>query len=147
MTEPKQQTWNLTEAQWQRLLRRVRANSDVLEDGAYVRLDADPPEMYFYATALNKPVHWRYPFLEMIPESQTVGALIGRAWYAPETGFVHFEVILYAAAQELRANYESGVDDMDYVAYENASEQAVHGTPSDEAWLQAEFKRLVALAA
>ena len=68
------------------------------------------------------------------------------AWHEPETGFVHFEVSIPAAAQSLRAAYESGTADLDYVAYEQAVDQAVRGTPGDETWLHREFARLLSLA-
>ena len=94
------------------LIRRTEAGIDVLEDGAYARVEAHPQtgeaELAFYATALNKPSGWAFPFLEDIPGSRTRGASVGRAWHEPETGFVQFGVELFAAAQALAADYESG---------------------------------------
>lgn len=140
------QTWNLTPEQWDGLLARVRATNDALEDGALARVQADggadSPELHFYATPLNKPPDWRFPFLEPVPGSSQPGAFIGRAWHEAATGFVQFEVFLPAAAQALQADYESGVDDLDYVAYEQAVERAVRGTDKEAAWLTNEFARL-----
>ena len=141
--------WNLDGRQWEALAERARGSTDALEDGAYVRVEANPDsgqtEMEFYATALNRPEGWRYPFLEPIPGVGTRGALVGRAWHEAETGFVQFLVTVTAAAQALSADYESGVSDLDYVAYEQAVEQAVRGTPADLDWLHREFGRLVSL--
>lgn len=134
--------WNLTSDQWRRLVERCRATNDALEDGAYVRHDADADELHFFATPFSKPADWRHPFLEPIPEVRRSGAFIGRAWHDNKTGFVDFEVILYAAAQALRADYESDVSDLDYVTYEQAVEQAVQGTEADLAWMRQEFGRL-----
>ena len=140
--------WNLTEVQWAAACERARR--DALDDGAYVRMNPDPtsgrPSLDFYATALNAPPAWHYPFLEPIPESDRRGAYVGRAWHEAETGFVQFEVTVLAAAQSLRADYESGTADLDYVAYEQAVDQVVRGTPADEAWLRDEFARLLSLA-
>jgi hypothetical protein len=143
-------TWNITDQKWEAIRTRAASNSDVLEDGAYVRaavIDATgAAELHFYATALNKPRDWRFPFADEIPGTRHIGALVGRAWHEPATGFVHFEVVLYAAAQSVTADYESGVSDLDYVTYEQAVEQAMHGTDNDAAWLEHEFARLVGLA-
>jgi hypothetical protein len=142
-------TWNLTEAQWQALTGRAEINGDTLEDGAFVRAESDETtgqtELYFFATGLNKPNEWRYPLVEPIPGSATSGAFVGRVWHDAMTGFVHFEPIVYAAAQAVRADYESGVSDLDYVTYEQEVERAVRGTPADAAWLEREFARLVSL--
>ncbi len=138
--------WNLTFEQWQRLAARAEATPDALEDGAFVRFDSPAGELHFYATPLRKPAGWPYPFLEPIPGVRQNGAFVGRAWHEPDTGFVHFEVFLYAAAQALRADYESDVSDLDYVTYEQAVDQAVRGTQSDLAWLHQEFGRLASLA-
>ncbi len=142
--------WNLDAGQWETLTRRVQSGADVLEDGAAVRLEASPEtwasELAFYATPLNKPDGWNYPFLEAVPGSRPLAAQIGRAWHEPETGFVQFEVALYAAAQALAADYESGASDLDFVTYEQAVEQAVRGTPADMVWLHGEFERLVRVA-
>ncbi len=143
-------TWNITDGHWEALRARAAANADALEDGAYVRVVADEetglPELHFYATPLNKPGDWRYPFADSIPDSSHTGAFIGRVWHAQETGFVHFEVIVYAAAQAVTADYESGVSDLDYVTYEQAVDQALRGTPTEEDWLAQEFARLVSVA-
>ena len=147
MAEPNTQlpAWNLTEPEWQTLVTRASSATDLLEDGAYVRASPAQPELDFYATSLNKPAEWHYAFQEEIPNADRRGALVGRAWHEPETGFVQFEVMVYAGAQALRADYESDVGDMDYVAYETAVEQALRGTPADLAWLHREFARLVAV--
>ena len=141
--------WNLDTAQWEAIIRQAQGSLDALEDGAAVRAErsreTEQSELVFFATALNKPFGWAYPFLEPIPRSQVRGASIGRAWHEPETGFVHFEVALLAAAQELAADYESGASDLDFVTYEQAAEQAVRGTPADLAWLHQEFGRLALL--
>ena len=141
--------WNLDTAQWDAILRQASGNVDALEDGAVVRVETsrenDPAELVFFATALNKPFGWAYPFLEPIPRSRARGASVGRAWQDADTGFVHFEVALLAAAQELAADYESGASDLDFVTYEQAAEQAVRGTPADLAWLHQEFGRLALL--
>ena len=141
--------WNLSAAQWEAIVRQAQSRLDALEDGAAVRVEAVSEthlsELVFFATALNKPFGWVYPFLEAIPRSAVRGASIGRAWHEPETGFVHFEVALLAAAQEIAADYESGASDLDFVTYEQAAEQAVRGTPADLAWLHQEFGRLALL--
>ena len=139
--------WNLTEAQWAAACER--AESDALDDGALVRASPEPASgrvsLDFYATPLNAPLAWSYPFLEPIPGTDRLGAYVGRAWHEAETGFVQFEVTILAAAQSLRADYESGTADLDYVTYEQAVEQAVRGTAADEAWLHHEFARLLSL--
>lgn len=144
------QTWNLTPEQWAALTARVTATNDALEDGALARIVRDEqtasPEIHFYATPLNKPADWRLAFLEPVPDSKTTGAFVGRAWHEAATGFVQFEVFLPAAAQALQADYESGVADLDYVAYEQAVERAVRGTAKDADWLTDEFARLARLA-
>lgn len=141
--------WNLDAGQWEALTRRA-AGADVLEDGAVVRIEAHPEtgdaELTFYATPLNKPPGWTYPFLEAVPGSDRRGAQIGRAWLERATGFVQFEVALPAAAQALAADYESGTSDLDFVTYEQAVTQAIGGTAADLAWLCAEFGRLVLIA-
>ncbi len=143
-------TWNLTAQQWEILAATVRASRDPLEDGALALVERNAQsggdEIVFYATSLNKPDGWPYSFPEMVPQSQRPVASIGRSWHAPETGFVHFEVALYAAAQALAADYEGGAGDFDDVSYEIALEQAVHGRPADEDWLKLEFARLARLA-
>lgn len=141
--------WNLSAGQWEALAHRVSGSADVLEDGAYVRVEAGQEagtaEMSFYATALNKPAGFAYPFLETVPRSRALGASVGRAWHEVATGFVQFEVALYAAAQALAAEYESGTSDLDFVTYEQAVERAVRGTPADMTWLHREFGRLMRL--
>ena len=62
---------------------------------------------------------------------------MGRVWPESETGFVHFGVSIPAAAQSLRAAYESGTADLDYVAYEQAVDQTVRGTPARDQVLAA----------
>jgi len=140
--------WNLDGAQWAALVGRA-SGADALEDGVLVRVEGvqetGAPELAFYATPLNKPAGWNYPFLEEVPGSRQRGALVGRAWHEAATGFAQFEVILLAAAQALAADYESGASDLDYVTYEQAVDQAVRGTPGDLKWLHEEFGRLVSV--
>lgn len=148
--ERETRTWNITQEQWEALRARAASNPDALEDGAYVRAATDEetglPELHFYATPLNKPGDWRYPFADEIPRSRQMGAFIGRVWHTPETGFIHFEVVLYAAAQAVTADYESGVSDLDYVTYEQAVERALRGTAIEARWLEQEFARLARVA-
>ena len=142
--------WNLSAAQWEAIARRASAGPDTLADGAFVRVEASPQigqaELLFFATALNKPLGWGYPFLEDIPQSRTRGALIGRVWQEALTGQITFEVVLPAAAQAIAADYESGASDLDFVTYEQAVEAAVRGTPNDLAWLHGEFGHLAVLS-
>lgn len=151
--------WNLDADRWETLAVHASASGDALEDGAFARPDRSPEtrgiesletggiEIGFYATALNKPAGWKYPFLEQIPRSRRLGAYVGRAWHETETGFVQFEVALPAAASALAADYESGASDLDFVTYEQAVEAAMRGTPADYLWLHAEFGRLVSVSA
>ena len=143
-SEDSEPVWNLSADEWAALTARAQASADVLEDGAFVRpeIALEVPCLVFYATPLNKPDGWKYPFLEDIANVRTRGAEIGRAWHEPDTGFVQFEVTLIAAAQELAADYESGASDLDWVTYEQAVTAAVGGTPADAAWLRREFTRL-----
>ena len=138
--------WTLDEGQWAAILRRA-SQPNALNDSAFVQVESSggEPELVFYATSLNKPLHWSYPFLEALAGSRTLGASIGRVWREPDTGQVQFEVALLAAAQELAADYESGASDLDFVTYEQAVESAVRGTPADLAWLHQEFGRLALL--
>ncbi len=147
-SEDSEPVWNVSGAEWAALTARAGAKSDVLEDGAFVRAEAalEVPCLVFYATPLNKPDGWAYPFLEDIANVRTRGAEIGRAWHMADTGFVQFEVTLIAAAQELAADYESGASDLDWVTYEQAVAAAVQGTPADAVWLRREFARLVRVA-
>ena len=103
-------------------------------------------ELVFYATPLNKPAGWAYPFLEAIPGSRTLGASVGRAWHEAATGFVQFEVAVVAAAQALAADYESGASDLDWVTYEQAVARAVRGTAAEAAWLCGRVRAAGALA-
>lgn len=139
--------WNLDAGQWETLVRRAQATADALEDGASVRVDAETgaAELVFYASALNKPDGWAYPFLETVTGSRRLGASVGRAWHEAGAGSVQFEVAVVAAAQELAADYESGASDLDWVTYEQAVARAVRGTASDAAWLYQEFGRLATL--
>ena len=156
MTKPLETpNWSLSAPQWEAVVRRAQAGPDSLADGAFVRgeasadteqTDTEQTELIFFATALNKPLGWGYPFLEDIPQARTRGAVIGRAWRDGDTERVAFEVTLPAAAQALAADYESGTSDLDFVAYEQAVEQAVRGTPNDLAWLHGEFGRLAVLS-
>lgn len=147
-TENEAPVWNLDAGQWEALVRRASSGADALEDGAYVRVDTETggAELVFYATALNKPARWVYPFLEAISGSRQLGASVGRAWHEGATGFVQFEVSVVAAAQALAADYESGASDLDWVTYEQAVTRAVRGTAAEAAWLHREFGRLVTLA-
>lgn len=150
MAEPTETpVWNLETAQWNAILRRASSHQNALEDSAAVRIEPSggdgPEELVFFATALNKPFGWRYPFLEAIPRFPAFGASVGRVWHEADTGLVQFEVALLAAAQELAADYESGASDLDFVTYEQAVEQAVHGTSAELAWLHQEFGRLALL--
>lgn len=149
-SEDSGQVWNRSADEWAALTAHAQTRADVLEDGAFVRAETAPGtaamELVFFATALNKPGGWKYPFLENIAQSQARGAVIGRAWHEADTGFVQFEVTLIAAAQELAADYESGASDLDWVTYEQAVTQAVQGTPADAAWLRREFARMVRVA-
>ncbi len=142
--------WNLSAPQWDAIVRRAQARPDVLADGAFVRGEAsddtEQTDLIFFATTLNKPLGWGYPFLEDIPQSRTRGALVGRAWRDINTEQVAFEVTLPAAAQAIAADYESGASDLDFVTYEQAVDQAVRGTPNDLAWLHSEFGRLAVLS-
>ena len=143
--------WNLDVDRWKQLAKRAGTSGDALEDGAFARLDLSPEsgglEIGFYATALNKPSGWNYPFLEAVPSSRRLGAYIGRAWHEAETGFVQFEVALPAAASALAADYESGASDLDFVTYEQAVDSAMRGTPTDLLWLYEEFGQLVSVTA
>ena len=150
MTEAEETpNWNLSAGQWEAVVRRAQAGPDALADGAFVRTElgnvTEAAELVFFATALNKPLGWGYPFLEDIPASRTRGASIGRAW-RDAAGAVEFEVMLPAAAQTIAADYESGASDLDFVTYEQAVEQAVRGTRGDLAWLHGEFGRLAVLS-
>lgn len=147
-TEDGAPVWNLDAGQWEALVRRAQATRDALEDGAYVRVDIETgaAELVFYATALNRPAGWAFPFLEVVAGSKRLGASVGRAWHEGATGFVQFEVAVVAAAQELAADYESGASDLDWVTYEQAVVRAIGGTAADGVWLHREFGRLVALA-
>ncbi len=151
MAEETEETpvWNIEAGRWEALARRAASGADVLENGAYVRAEAaggGAVDLVFYATPLNKPAGWAFPFLEPVADVRALGASVGRAWHEPETGFVQFEVYLPAAAQALAADYESGASDLDFVTYEQAVDRAVRGTPADADWLGREFARLVALS-
>ena len=151
MTEPLETpSWSLSTPQWDAVMRRAQAGPDTLADGAFVRAEREEgleqSELIFFATARNKPLGWGYPFLEDIPQTRTLGAVIGRAWRDPATGHVAFEVMLPAAAQAIAADYESGASDLDFVTYEQAVDQAIRGTPSDLSWLHGEFGHLAVLS-
>ena len=148
MTTP-EPTWNISPQQWQTLTAAVRGSRDPLEDGALALVERNgethEDDIVFYATALNKPAGWPYAFPETIPASKRPVASIGRAWHEAATGFVQFEVALYAAAQSLAADYEGGVGDYDELSYEIALERVVLGRPEDAQWLREEFGRLARL--
>ena len=138
--------WNLTEAEWDNLVKRARSTLDILEDGAYVRLaktsEEGGAELRFYASSLNRPDGWRYGFPESLPRVARPLASIGRAWRDPGTGFVEFEVKIEAAAQSLVADYEGGAGDFDDFTIEAEVERALKGTSADRDWLVREFDRL-----
>ena len=138
--------WNLTEAEWDNLVKRAGSTLDILEDGAYVRLaktsEEGGAELRFYASSLNRPDGWRYGFPESLPRVARPLASIGRAWRDPGTGFVEFEVKIEAAAQSLVADYEGGAGDFDDFTIEAEVERALKGTPADRDWLVREFDRL-----
>lgn len=151
MSEPLETpNWSLSAPQWNAVVRRAQDGPDTLADGAFVRgeasADTEQTDLLFFATTRNKPLAWGYPFLEDIPQTQTRGALVGRAWRDRNTEIVAFEVTLPAAAQAIAADYESGASDLDFVAYEQAVDHAVRGTPNDLAWLHGEFGRLAVLS-
>jgi hypothetical protein len=141
--------WNMSEAEWARLVARATANVDVLEDGAYVGIATGADggtDLLFYASALNKPPAWHYPFTEPSPRGNRPVAYVGRAWRDQPTGYVEFEVMLTAAAEALQADFEGGASDLDDLGFEQAMESAVRGTPADHEWLIGEYQRLVRLA-
>jgi len=140
--------WNITEAEWARLVARTKENADILEDGSFVRAvdGAAGVELRFFASALNKPDGWRYAFTENVAGIKPTLASIGRAWHHSASGFVEFEVEANAAAQALIADYEGGAGDFDDATIEQEVERALKGTPADRAWLMGEFARLTRLA-
>ena len=142
--------WHLTEAEWDNLVKRAGSTLDILEDGAYVRpaktSEEGRAELRFYASSLNKPDGWRYGFPESLPRIARQVASIGRAYLAPGTGVVEFEVRVEAAAQSLVADYEGGAGDFDDFTIEAEIERALKGTPADREWLVKEFDRLTTLA-
>jgi len=137
--------WNMSEAQWDRLVARAAGNTDALEDGAYVDTadaNGEGTAILFYASALNKPPAWHYPFTETSRRGNRPVAYVGRAWRHEPTGYVEFEISLTAAAQALFADFEGGASDLDDLALEQAVESAVGGTPADREWLLREYSRL-----
>lgn len=139
---------NLSPAEWESLVSWVTSTGDPLEDGAIAQLEPDfgvTMSIVFYASSLNKPRGWRYPFLSMLPNQMRPVELVGRAWRDGTVDLVRLEVENSAAAQAIRADYESGVADMDYVAYEQAVEMVITGKPADAEWLDEEYRRLLHL--
>jgi hypothetical protein len=130
---------------WDAIVSRVQATRDFLEDGAIARVSTDSQsqenEIHVYATELNKPRDWNYPFLEEIPHCTRHGALVGIVRFTGSSADA--EVIIPAAAASLRADYESGANDMDYTEYERAVADAVRGDEADRTWLKREVARLV----
>jgi len=139
---------NLSVAEWNALVDWTAQSIDRLEDGAIATVDLyDPqnPEIQFYASALNKPKGWTYPFLSEHNGYKREVETIGRAYRDGLSGMVQLEVVIPAAAQAIKADYESGTADLDYVAYEQAVEKAIEGGPEDLKWLDSEYRRLLAL--
>ncbi|MGO8670734.1 MAG: hypothetical protein ACLQVD_05140 [Capsulimonadaceae bacterium] len=131
---------NMTESEWSGLISAVTSSRDILDDGAYV--EATAGEFVFYASALNMPPAWHYSFPESISGVTRPVASIGRVRHDTASGFVRLEVSLLAAALALKADFEGGTGDFDDVAFEQAVEAAVTGTPADLEWLSREFDRL-----
>jgi hypothetical protein len=139
---------NLSATEWNALIEWTEKSVDRLEDGAIAavdRYDPEHPEIRIYASQLNKPAGWNYPFLDEQDGCDRAVETIGRAYRDDQAGLVRLEVVIPAAAQAIRADYESGTADLDYVAYEQAVERAVNGRPEDLDWLDAEYRRLLAL--
>lgn len=141
--------WNISEGSWAAAVAYASEASDALEDGAYVRVGQTPDsasstsaELHFYASAINRPPAWHYPFTETIDDIDRAVAYIGRSWHHPETGFVEFEVQLPAAAAALLADFEGGVADFDEVALEQEIAVVMRGTQADMEWVKQEFERL-----
>ena len=70
---------------------------------------------------------------------------IGRAYRDEASGLIQLEIVIPAAAQAIKADYESGTADLDYVAYEQAVDKAIVGGPEDLKWLDNEYRRLLSL--
>ncbi|BDI30416.1 hypothetical protein CCAX7_24670 [Capsulimonas corticalis] len=139
--------WKLPDEEWRRILTRVRKDPRLLGDGAYVRVGADPEtnveELHFFATPANHPEGWRYAFQEQISDGGPLGAFVGRAWRDAASGAIEFEVILYAGAQAVSADYAGGAGDMDEMEFEQAVNRALKGVPADRRWLTEEYGRLI----
>ena len=139
---------NLSAADWNNLVDWTAQSIDRLEDGAIATVDLyDPqnPEIRFYASALNKPKGWTYPFLDEQKGCKRPVETIGRAYRDNASEMVQLEVLIPAAAQAIKADYESGTADLDYVAYEQAVDRAIEGRSEDLLWLDAEYRRLLSL--
>ena len=139
---------NLSVAEWNGLIEWTALSIDRLEDGAIATVDRyEPqnPEIRFYASGLNKPKGWTYPFLDEQRGCKRPVETVGRAFRNEATELVQLEVVIPAAAQAIRADYESGTADLDYVAYEQAVERAIEGKPEDMEWLDSEYRRLLSL--
>ncbi|MEO7716060.1 MAG: hypothetical protein ABIY70_07650 [Capsulimonas sp.] len=143
--------WKLPDEEWRRILTRVRKDPNILGDNAYVRVETDPEtsveELHFFATPNNAPDGWRYAFQEQIPDNGPLGAFVGRAWRDSASGDIQFEVILYAGAQAVSADYAGGTGNMDEMEFEQAVNRALQGTPADRRWLTEEYGRLIWLGA
>lgn len=126
---------------WGQLVHKVDQSVDILEDGAIVRTTAGGTELMFFATELNHPTGWHLPFSEPISLCHRDGAAVGRAYHDAEMNETVLVVELIAAVQLLTADYESGIVDLDYVAYENAVDLAAAGKEADQTWLQREWDR------
>ena len=143
--------WKLPDEEWRRILTRVRENPHLLADGAYARVADDmetgAEELHIFATQINAPEGWRFAFQEQIPDGGPLGAFVGRVWRDTTSGEIAFEVILYAAAQAVSADYAGGAGDMDDMEFEQAVDRSLRGTPADRLWLTQEFGRLIWLGA
>ena len=134
----------MSPADWTDLKHSIDEHVDVLDDGAVVRTsEPDSDHIFFFATAINKPDGWKYGFREPIADSRRTGALVGFAQRDVHSGLVELVVHIPAAAQILKADYESGISDLDYVAYEIEAGQVLSGTIHDYVWLGTEWRRLL----
>jgi hypothetical protein len=135
---------SLSAEEWKSLLDWVGTTQDPLEDGAIARRSEDAePAIDFYASAINKPKVWRYPFLEELPGYERPVEMVGRAWREDESDAIKMEAVNMAAAKAVTADYESGTEAMDDIEYERTVESALAGTPEDGEWLDGEYRRLL----
>lgn len=134
----------MSQADWTDLKHSIDEQSDVLDDGAVVRTDEpDSDHIFFFATAINKPEGWKYGFREPITGSRRTGAMVGLAQRDVLSGLVELVVHIPVATQNLKADYESGIGDMDYVSYEIEADRVLSGTIYDHVWLGTEWRRLL----